>query len=460
MRRGSPPPHGPATRLNHLPRRTLNANNDDRVSPHSDNQSAPSGPEGLEAAARAARTSYAKLLSLLASRTRDLAAAEDALAEAFAAALEQWPAEGAPANPDAWLLTVARRRLIDSQRHALVERTAAEHLAQQTSAHVIQLQHLDRIPDDRLRLLFVCAHPAIEPAARTPLLLQSVLGLDTAAIASAFLVSPAALAQRLLRAKQKIRHAGISFDLPEQTEWPARLDSVLSAIYAAYNSGWEFDEGRPGPSLVAEDALWLGRVLLELMPREPEALGLLALMLLCESRRGARRDEWGGFVPLARQDPARWSAAMIHEAEALLHDAAALGVLGRFQLEAAIQSAHADRLRTGRTDWPAIVRLYEGLLELAPSLGARVAHAAASAEHQGADRGLALLDDVRAGHASMVASHQPYWATRAHLLRAAGQHDLARAAYTTAAGLCGDPSVRAFLLNQAGECSSESRSEP
>jgi predicted RNA polymerase sigma factor len=258
-------------------------------------------------------------------------------------------------------------------------------------------------PDERLKLLFVCAHPAIDEAARTPLMLQAVLGLDAARIASAFLVAPAAMSQRLVRVKAKIRDAAIEFRVPEARELPSRLDAVLEAIYAAYGSGWDdvagADARRQG---LAEEAIWLGRLVVRLLPEAPEGRGLLALMLYCEARRPARRDAGGGYVPLSQQDVARWSGPMIDEAEAMLAGAAQAGTPGRFQLEAAIQSAHAQRARTGRTDWEAIALLYEGLLRYAPSIGARVGHAEAAP------------------------------------------------AYARAIGLSEDPAVRAFLAARAG----------
>jgi len=392
---------------------------------------------------RAARDSYGRLVTFLAARSRDIAAAEDALADAFRAALETWPRDGVPGRPEAWLLTAARRRLIDGARHLQVRAEAVPDLrivAEEAEA----LAEADRFPDERLKLLFVCAHPAIDPAIHTPLMLQTVLGLDAARIASAFLVSPAAMGQRLSRAKVKIRDAGIGFELPEAKELPPRLDAVLEAIYAAYGSGWDDVAGAdPRRRGLAAEAVDLGRMLRPLLPAEPEVEGLLALMLHCEARREARRGPDGTYIPLSEQDTARWSAPMIAEAERILSAAAQDKRFGRFQLEAAIQSVHAQRARTGRTNWEAIALLYEGLVRLAPTIGARVGQAAAVAEARDAAAGWALLQAIPA---EAVTGYQPYWALAAHLLRRLGQP--ADATYERAIGLCEDPAMRDFLLRR------------
>lgn len=393
---------------------------------------------------RAARDSYGRLVTFLAARSRDIAAAEDALADAFRAALEAWPRDGVPARPEAWLLTAARRRMIDRARHVQVQAEAVPDLrivAEEAEA----LAEADRFPDERLKLLFVCAHPAIDPAIHTPLMLQTVLGLDAARIASAFLVSPAAMGQRLSRAKVKIRDAGIGFELPEAKELPPRLDAVLEAIYAAYGSGWDDVAGAdPRRRGLAAEAIDLGRMLRPLLPAEPEVEGLLALMLHCEARREARRSPEGDYVPLSEQDTARWSKPMMAEAEHILSAAAQDRRFGRFQLEAAIQSVHAQRARTGRTDWEAIALLYQGLARLAPTIGALVGQAAAVAQARDAATGWDLLQAIPA---EAVASYQPYWALAAHLLQRLGQP--AGMAYDRAIGLCEDPAMRAFLLRRA-----------
>ena len=397
-----------------------------------------------QAAELAARASYGRLLAYLAARWRDVARAEDALGDALLAALETWPRTGVPDNPVAWLLTAARRRLVDGARHAGVAAAAEADLK------VMLDERADAspaaFPDERLALLFVCAHPAIDEAARTPLMLQTVLGLDAARIASAFLVAPATMSQRLVRVKAKIREAGIRFEIPAPGELTARLDAVLEAIYAAYGSGWEDVAGAdPRRHGLAEEAIWLGRLVARLRPDEPEAQGLLALMLHCEARRAARRDAAGAYVPLGFQDLRRWSRPMIEEAEEVLAGAARLKAAGRFQLEAAIQSVHAQRVRTGETDWEAVTLLYEGLLRHAPTMGARVAHAAALGEARDAEAGLAALDAIPPDE---VATYQPYWALRGHVLKALGRAAEAGEAYDRAIGLSEDPAVRAFLLGR------------
>jgi len=376
-----------------------------------------------------------------------VAAAEDALGDALVSALETWPRDGIPANPDAWLLSAARRKLIDAARHAHVEAAAAPAL----EILIDPARRADMtdavFPDERLKLLFVCAHPAIDDAARTPLMLQAVLGLDAARIASAFLVAPATMSQQLVRVKAKIRDAGIRFDVPDLHELPSRVAAVLEAIYAAFGSGWDdvagADSRRRG---LADEAIWLGRLVTRLLPGEPEALGLLALMLHCDARRAARRDADGRYVPLDQQDVARWSRAMIDEAEEILAAAASAGRPERFQLEAAIQSAHARRATTGRTDWEAIALLYEGLLRCGATTGARVGQAAALARARDAAAGLAALDTL--SH-DTVSTYQPYWALRAHLLKRLGRADEARDSYTRAIGLSEDSAVREFLAAES-----------
>ncbi|HTH49596.1 MAG TPA: DUF6596 domain-containing protein [Candidatus Limnocylindria bacterium] len=389
-----------------------------------------------------ARESYGRLVAYLSARSHDVAGAEDALSEALQTALLVWPRDGVPEKPEAWLLAAARRRLIDEARRSEV-RDRHQPLVRQLVEDAMTLQVDEPFPDDRLKLLFLCAHPAIDAASRTPLMLQTVLGLDAARIASAFLVAPAAMAQRLVRAKAKIRLAGIPFSLPEPGEWPGRLESVLEAIYAAYGTGWNHATGADAwLQGLGTEAIWLARVLVRLLPDAPEALGLLSLMLHCEARRPARRDAAGEFVPFSEQDPALWAVATIKSAEELLARAAALGSPGRFQLEAAIQSAHAHRRVTGRTDWDAITRLYEVLLAWSPTLGAQVGHAAALAEAGRWPEAAASLDKIPA---PAVAGYQPYWAVRAHLLAGQGNREAAREAYTRAIGLSEDEAVRRFL---------------
>jgi len=394
-----------------------------------------------------ARESYGRLVAFLSARTRDVAAAEDALGEALVAALATWPRDGIPRTPEAWLLTAARRRLIDRARHERVQTESVPTL-ELIVGNSTEATPSDPVPDERLKLLFVCAHPAIDPDMHTPLMLQAVLGLDAAEIGRAFLVSPVAMAQRLVRAKTKIRDAGIAFEVPEAHELPQRLEAVLNAIYAAYGSGWEDAAGvDPRARGLADEAIWLARVLRARLPDEPEARGLLALMLHCEARRPARRDARGRFIPLSEQDPSLWSAPLIDEAEAELATAAPKARAGRFQLEAAIQSVHAERARSGRTDWGAIAWFYERLVEVSPTLGAWVGRVAAIAEVKGPESALSLLDEIEGGS---VKAYQPYWAVRAHLLKQLDRGPAAAEAYDRAIGLAEDDAVRRFLLDRRG----------
>ena len=393
-----------------------------------------------------ARRSYGKLVAFLAARTRDVAAAEDALSEAFASALADWPRNGCPSNPEAWLLTVARRKAIDMHRGKLRHEIAGDQLR-------IMAEGLDaaaaesEIPDKRLALMFACAHPAIDAGIRAPLILQVVLGLDAAMIASAFLVSPVAMGKRLVRAKGKIRQAGIPFRVPEREELPVRLDTVLDAIYAAFTEGWT----DPGGTDVArrdltEEVFFLARLVTELLPDEPEAVGLLALMLHAEARRRARRTADGDYVPLAEQDPALWDWQMIEQAEALLLRASTLGSIGRYQLEAALQSAHVARRRTARANWADVVHLYDALFELVGSPVVAINRALAIAELHGASAALDAMPDLATD--ARLAEYQPYWAARAELLAKTGAHVEARHAYEIAIGLERDPAVRRFLQHR------------
>jgi predicted RNA polymerase sigma factor len=387
----------------------------------------------------AARASYGRLLSILAVRTHDLAGAEDALADAFLAAVAQWSTDGVPRNPEAWLLTAARRKLIDSARRRHTR--DAKHILLQVN--VDDGEDGDFFGDERLRLLFVCAHPAIDVAVRTPLMLQTVLGLDAARIASALRVAPKTMGQRLWRAKTKIRDARISFDVPAE-ELPARSFAVLEAIYAAYGTGWEDVAGGGAASRgLTEEAIWLARLTVRLLPEEPEARGLLALMLYAEARAKARRGADGAYIPLTEQDPSRWDPHRIAEAETILGEAARMGRVGPLQLEAAVQSAHLDARRSGSRDDRAVSLLYEALVQMAPTLGVRVAHAVALSKTAGPARGLELLDAIAS---SMSDDYQPYWSARAHLLERIGRFEDARDAYDRAVGLAEDDGVRRWLL--------------
>lgn len=404
-----------------------------------------------EAIEAVARTTYGRLVAYLAARSGDVAGAEDALSDAFVSALRRWPTDGVPEKPEAWLLHAARNRLIDTVRHKQV-RQRSEPLLQQLAGEAENVATMQPIfPDERLKLLFVCAHPAIEIGARTPLMLQTVLGLDAARIASAFLVSPAAMGKQLVRAKTKIRDAAIPFRVPEPPEWAERVSFVLDAIYSAYTAGWEsvMDPGSTHYALAVE-AIALGRTLVQLMPSEPEAHGLLALMLHCEARGAARYTRDGEFVPLDKQDTTLWNIPTIDEAEQHLRDAAAFQHMGRYQLEAAIQSLHAHRAVSGRTDWPQIALLYEGLVRLAPGIGAQVGRAVALAQAGDVPAGLVALDEITTERAT---DYQPWWAARGHLLALLQRRADAQHAFIRAASLTEDPALRAYLFNRAATTS-------
>lgn len=400
------------------------------------------------AAELAARNAYGRLVAYLTAQTRDVMVAEDALGDAFLSALKTWSESGVPKSPEAWLLVTARHRLIDAARRTKV---------QDQIFNTFKLNGLEsptepafdavNFPDDRLKLLFVCAHPAINAAIHAPLMLQTILGLNAAQIASVFLVAPSTMSQRLVRAKVKIRDADIAFELPDAKELSIRFATVLEAIYAAYTNAWEtLDGGDSRQRGLTEEAMWLARLCVQLMPQEPESRGLLALMLYCESRRNARRTINGSYVPLLQQDTQLWSQPMIAEAEHELALAATFKQLGRFQLEAAIQSVHAQRAITQQVNWEVLALLYEGLVQFAPTVGALVSQAATIAEAKGLDQGMAKLNALPI---KSVKNYQPYWALKAHLLKQLGCKSEAQQAYSRAISLTEDDAIREFLLHQS-----------
>lgn len=395
-----------------------------------------------------ARRSYGKLVAYLAARTRDVDAAEDALADAFAAALADWPRHGCPANPEAWLLTVARRKFVDTLRATHRESTSEdiESMTESLSAAACESD----FPDERLALMFACAHPALDAGIRAPLILQTVLGLDAACIASAFLIAPSTMGQRLVRAKQKIRQAGIPFRIPEREEIRDRLEAVLDAIYAAFSEGWVDATGADiARRDLAEEAIYLCRLVTELLPGEAEAMGLLALMLYAESRRPARRDEHGEYVPLMEQRIEDWHLPLIDEAERLLLQACEAKNIGRYQLEAALQSAHVERRRTGAANWAQVVALYDALFAQLSSPVVAINRALALSECEGPETGLKALEPLRSD--PRLEAYQPWWAARAELLARTGRIDEARHAYDIAIGLEKDDSVRRFLTKRRSD---------
>ena len=393
-----------------------------------------------DAAARAeevARSSYGRLLAVLAAPTGNITVAEDALADAFERALASWPSAGVPDNLEGWLLTVARNRLRDLYKSS-AHRTSTE--LEDTHA-VLDTLDLEAIPDKRLELLFVCAHPAIEASIRTPLMLQTVLGFESAQIAVAFAVPEPAMAQRLVRAKRRIRVARIPFAIPVRADMPARLPAVLEAIYGAYAIDWQGVSGETVRESMSAEALYLATTLAALLGDEPEAFGLVALIALSLSRAKARENG----VPLDEQDTSLWDADLIVQGEAALRRAHTYQRIGRFQLEAAIQSAHCARRDGQPTDYVALRKLYAALVEVAPTLGARVSLAAAIGETEGPEAGLAELDRLDAPR------FQPLWATRAHFLAQLGRTAEARAAFDRAISLTTDQITRDRLRARAGE---------
>ncbi|HEX4230812.1 MAG TPA: DUF6596 domain-containing protein [Bryobacteraceae bacterium] len=389
-----------------------------------------------------ARESYGKLVALLAAEFRDVAAAEDAVSEALVAALTHWPEQGIPNSPEGWLITVARHRFLDEARRTARQSKLLDAL---TSS---ELPQPFSIPDRRLALLFVCAHPAIDPAARAPLILQTVLGFGADRISQAFLVSPASMAQRLVRAKRKIRDAAVPFQIPERSEMPERLEPVLDALYACYTEGWSTPlEGVQRNDLTRE-AIWLSRLLVELCPESAEALGLLALVLYLDARSAARRSDLGDYIPLSEQDPALWNPDLLDEAESLLLHASRLGSPGRYQFEAAIQSAHIARRHSGQTDWASILAFYDALLQYAPNPVVLINRSVALAHVHGAAMALKSLAELEGD--PRIGEYQPYWAAKANLHDQLGETQHAELAYTRAIGLASDPAVRRFLIERLG----------
>ena len=386
-------------------------------------------------AARVARDSRARLLAILAAQTRDLAASEDALAEAFALALTTWPARGIPDRPEAWLLTVARRAAGAARDKAATATRAAPVL------ELLAAEAEDRMetqwPDRRLGLFLACTHPAVDPGARVALMLQVVLGLPADRIAPAFLMTSATLGQRLSRAKSRLRAAGVGFEMPSPDVLHDGLPDVLEAIHAAAALGWEAVPGSdPARADLSDEGLHLAETLAALLPEEQEPRALMALILHVRARSAARR---AGYIPLSEQDTALWDHAAILRADRLLASLGGSGPPGRFQLEAAIQSVHAARARTGRTDWQALDMLHMALARIAPTVGGAIAAAAVTLERHGPAACLAALDAIGSE------DFQPAAALRAEAHMRAGDRAAARRALTLATGLAVDPGLKDWL---------------
>lgn len=405
----------------------------------------PSG-EARAVAERAARASYGRLVAVLAAGTRDIALAEDCLADAFERALRTWPEAGVPRSPEGWLLTVARNRqrdVLGSAARRLSDALPEDSVLGTAEPRLDELDP-DAIPDKRLELLFACAHPAIETRVRTPLMLQTVLGFEASQVAEAFAVPPPTMAQRLVRAKRRIRDAGVPFAVPDRSTMASRLAPVLEAVYGCYAIDWRGSSAPTVRESMAGEAQYLAVTLAGLLGDEPEAWGLAALITLSVARARARAG--GAYVPLEDQDVTLWDAGMLAEGDRHLLRAAAARrdgqAVGRFELEAAIESVHSARAATGVVDWAALSTLHRALVAVAPTLGARVALAAVTGHVDGPRAGLAVLDAI---DDPALQRFQPGWATRAALLAAAADTPAAVTAYDKAVSLTTDAATRRWL---------------
>jgi RNA polymerase sigma-70 factor, ECF subfamily len=406
------------------------------------------------------RTESRRVLATLIRLIGDFDLAEDALHDAFAAALEQWPRDGMPSNPRAWLVSTGRFKAIDVIRRRTRHdaRTAELEARMSTSVEADVLQEASDVPDDRLRLIFTCCHPALAPEARVALTLREVCGLTTEEIASAFLTSPPTLAQRIVRAKRKIRDAGIPYEVPAAADLPDRLDGVLQVIYLVFNEGYSPSSGEGVTrSDLSTEAIRLGRLLLELLP-DPEVMGLLALMLLHESRRAARRSPAGDLVLLDDQDRALWSRDLIAEGTALVERALSTGRIGPYALQAAIAAVHAEAPAREATDWAQIVALYDVLIRVHPSPVVELNRAVALAMRDGPAAGLAVVDRILAD-GDLTDYHLAH-AARADLCRRLGRRAEARTSYERALALARQEPERRFLRRRIAELGDDSDIAP
>ncbi|MGO4594256.1 RNA polymerase sigma factor [Leifsonia sp. 2TAF2] len=398
------------------------------------------------AIARVFREQFGRAVSVLYRVLGDLDRAEDAVQEAFAVAVVRWPRDGIPPSPPGWIITTARRRAIDRLRRDAAGRTKeveATRLAELTAADAAP--EADDIPDDRLRLIFTCCHPALSPEARVALTLRLLGGLTTAEIARAFLVPEATMAQRISRAKAKIRDARIPYRIPSAADLPARLGSVLAVLYLVFSEGYAASVGdRLVREELCDEAIRLAREVRSLLPDEQEVLGLLALLLLVDARRAARVDADGTLVPLPSQDRSLWDAARIAEGHELVRACLLRGRPGPYQLQAAIQAVHDDAHTAAETEWPQIVALYDQLLQASPTPIVAVNRAVAVAEVDGPEAGLAAVEPLRQTLDGFYLLH----GVRAGLLLRAGREAEAAEEYGVAASLCGGEAERAFLLRR------------
>jgi len=386
---------------------------------------------------RVFREEYGRAVAVLVRHFADIDVAEEAVQDAFTVAVERWPSAGLPPSPAGWIITTARNRAIDRLRR---EASRDERHAQAALLHSIEAAEEGAVPDDRLRLIFTCCHPALATAAQVALTLRLLGGLTTAEIARAFLVPEPTMAQRLVRAKGKIREARIPYRVPNETDLPGRVRAVLAVVYLIFNEGYTASSGdRLVRENLCTEAIRLGRLLAELMPDEPEVMGLLALMLLIESRRTTRTTADGGLVLLADQNRALWNRGLIAEGQAIVRRCLAGNQPGPYQIQAAINAVHADAPVASATDWTQILRLYDQLLAVTPSPVVALNRAVAVAEVEGPDAALALVEDLD------LDAYYLFHAIRADLLRRVGRNEDAALAYAAAIARTDNERERDFL---------------